>query len=39
MDELARTNVKMLEHNRQLMLTILSFGYVPSFTCVGTVLD
>jgi hypothetical protein len=37
MDELARANVTMLEHNRQLMLTIFSFGYVPSYVCVGTV--
>jgi hypothetical protein len=37
MDELAHANVEMLEHSRQLMLTICSFGYVPSYTCVGTV--
>ena len=37
MDELARANVEMLEHSRQLMLTILSFGYVPSYLCVGAV--
>lgn len=33
---LARANVKMVEHSRQLMLTIFSFGYVPSYVCVGT---
>ena len=37
MDELAHGKVKMLEHNRQLMLTISSFGYVPSYVCVGAV--
>src|ERR1700704_3555997 len=36
MDELAHANVKMLEHSRQLMLTIFSFGYVPSYVCLGT---
>jgi len=36
MDDLAHTNVKMLEHSRQLTLTILSFGYVPSYVCIGT---
>src|SRR5258708_20783969 len=39
MDELAHADVKMLEHNRQLMLTIFSFGYVPSYVCVGTAHD
>ncbi len=39
MDELAHANVKMLEHSRQLMLTIFSFGYVPSYVCVGTAND
>jgi hypothetical protein len=37
LDELARANVTMLEHSRQLMLTLFSFGYVPSYVCVGTV--
>lgn len=37
MDELAHGNVQMLEHSRQLMLTIFSFGYVPSYLCVGAV--
>jgi hypothetical protein len=36
MDELAQTNVTMVEHSRQLMLTLFSFGYVPSYVCVGT---
>jgi len=36
MDELAHADVTMLDHRRQLMLTILSFGYVPSYVCVGT---
>ncbi|MGA7870006.1 MAG: hypothetical protein WCA22_03815 [Candidatus Binatus sp.] len=35
MDELAHANVEMLEHSRQVMLTIFSFGYVPSYVCVG----
>ena len=39
LDELAHADVKMLEHNRQLMLTIFSFGYVPSYVCVGTARD
>jgi len=37
MDELARANVTMLDHSRQLMLTLFSFGYVPSYVCVGKV--
>lgn len=37
MDELARANVTMLHYNRQLMLTLFSFGYVPSYVCVGAV--
>ena len=37
MDELARGDVTMLQHSRQLMLTLFSFGYVPSYVCVGTV--
>ena len=36
MDELAQADVKMIEHNRQLMLTLFSFGYVPSYICVGS---
>lgn len=36
LDELAHANVEMLEHSRQLLLTISSFGYVPSYVCVGT---
>jgi hypothetical protein len=36
MDELARADVKMLEHSRQLMPTLFSFGYVPSYICVGS---
>jgi hypothetical protein len=39
LDELARANVTMLEHSRQLMLTLFSFGYVPSYVCVGSVPD
>ena len=37
LDELAHANVKMVEHSRQLLLSIFSFGYVPSYVCVGTV--
>jgi hypothetical protein len=37
MDELAQADVTMMDHSRQLMLTILSFGYVPSYVCVGKV--
>ena len=37
LDELAQADVTMLEHSRQLMLTLFSFGYVPSYVCVGTV--
>ena len=37
LDELARANVTMLEHSRQLMLTLFSFGYVPSYVCIGKV--
>ena len=37
LDDLAHANVKMVEHNRQLMLSLFSFGYVPSYVCVGTV--
>ena len=37
MDELAQANVTMLHYNRQLMLTLFSFGYVPSYVCVGAV--
>ena len=37
MDELARANVTMLDHSRQLLLTLFSFGYVPSYVCVGKV--
>ena len=37
MDELAHANVRMLEHSRQLLPAISSFGYVPSYVCVGTV--
>jgi len=39
LDDLAHANVKMVEHSRQLMLTLFSFGYVPSYVCVGTVPD
>ena len=39
LDDLAHANVKMVEHSRQLMLSIFSFGYVPSWVCVGTVPD
>lgn len=39
LDDLAHANVKMVEHNRQLMLSLFSFGYVPSYVCVGTVPD
>jgi hypothetical protein len=37
MDELAQANVTMLQYNRQLMQALFSFGYVPSYVCVGTV--
>lgn len=37
LDQLAHANVKMVEQSRQLMLTIFSFGYVPSYVCVGTI--
>ena len=37
MDELAHANVTMVEHSRQMLAAISSFGYVPSYTCVGTV--
>ncbi|HKN12995.1 MAG TPA: hypothetical protein VJX68_07340 [Candidatus Binatus sp.] len=37
MDELARANVTMLKYDRQLMQSLFSFGYVPSYVCVGTV--
>jgi uncharacterized protein YcfL len=36
MDELAHANVKMLQHTRQLAISILSFGYEPSYLCTGT---
>jgi len=37
MDQLAHADVTMLEHSRQLLAAISSFGYVPSYVCVGTV--
>lgn len=37
MDELAHANVQMVQHNRQLMLSMFSFGYEPSYLCTGTV--
>jgi hypothetical protein len=37
MDELAQADVMMLDHSRQLILTIFSFGYVPSYICTGSV--
>jgi hypothetical protein len=36
MDELAHADVKMLEHTRQLALSIFSFGYEPTYLCTGT---
>lgn len=37
MDELAHANVQMVQNSRQLMLSMFSFGYEPSWLCTGTV--
>ncbi len=36
MDELAHANVEMVQHTRQLAISIFSFGYEPSYLCTGT---
>jgi hypothetical protein len=37
MDALAHADVKMLQHSRQLAISIFSFGYEPAYLCTGTV--
>ncbi len=37
MDELARADVKMVQHSRQFRVSVLSFGYEPLYLCTGTV--
>jgi hypothetical protein len=37
MDELAHADVEMVQHSRQLAISIFSFGYEPSYLCTGTV--
>jgi uncharacterized protein YcfL len=36
MDELAHANVQMVQHTRQLAVSIFSFGYEPAYLCTGT---